>query len=860
MIKKFVYLSENKDITLPMRIIILIISIINLTVFTSCNEYFNKNIPEIQNLDKNWRFKKGNDDCWYKAEVPGYVHTDLLNNNLIPDPYIGDHEKKAKWVYQKDWVYRTHFKAKPALLDKENIRLIFKGLDTYAEVYLNDSLLFQSNNMFIPWNKEVKKLLKKENKLTVHLHSPLSDTVNSNMPAFVEKLPGYERIFTRKAAFHYGWDWAPRLIPSGIYRSVLLEAWDIARIENYHLQIKEIDKKQAQVQLNLSINSNEKTKAKFEFSINSQNYSHKLRLKKGIHKYSISFSIADPTLWWVHNLGDPHLYNLKGALVIKSKVTDSLKAKLGLRKIQLAQQKDKAGKTFYFKLNGKRVFMKGSNYVPQDVFLSRVDTCDYKKLIQQVLDANMNMIRVWGGGIYEKELFYDLCDKFGILVWQDFMFANAMYHADDKFIQNIQKEAEYQVQRLRSHPCIALWCGNNEIDEAWHNWGWSNPFNAEDSTRIWKDYQKIFHELLPEIVQQYHPGADYVSSSPAFGRGDIRSLYQGDSHYWSVWHDGYDFTVFDSVTGRFMSEYGFQGFPPVQSIRKFINKKKISLKSDGLTNHQKHSRGMAIIRNYMKNYYPVPEEPENFVYISQLLQAEGIANGIEAHRRHKPYCMGTLYWQLNDCWPAISWSSVDYYDKWKALHYKAGEALKNIIISTKKEADSVKIWLINDDFKDYKGKLQLRLLDFEGEEIWQKTINIKLEKDTSKQVYARSRKKILQDHIPATVFLETTLQINGDKSDHDLSYFTAPKHLKLIDPEIDYSLEKKENHFEIELTSNNLAKNVHLSVPYAGNFSKNYFDLLPGEKVKVTFPSERPIEEFRKKLSIVSLFSFIIKP
>jgi beta-mannosidase len=302
-----------------------------------------------------------------------------------------------------------------------------------------------------------------------------------------------------------------------------------------------------------------------------------------------------------------------------------------------------------------------------------------------------------------------------------------------------------------------------------------------------------------------------------------------------------------------MSEYGFQGFPPVQSIKKFINQKKFKLDSKKLSNHQKHSRGMKIIHDYMKNYYTVPEKVKDFVYISQLLQAEGITKGIEAHRRHKPYCMGTLYWQLNDCWPAISWSSVDYYDNWKALHYKARETFKNIIISTKEEADSVKIWLINDDFEDYKGKLHLRLLDFEGEEIWQKTINIKLEKDTSKQVYAQSRKKILQDHIPATVLLKTTLQINDDKSDHDLFYFTAPKHLKLIDPEIEYSLEKKENHFEIELTSNYLAKNVHLTVPYAGNFSKNYFDLLPGEKDKVIFSSDISIEKFRKNLSIKSL-------
>ena len=820
-----------------MRIIILIISIINLSVFTSCKETLNENIKETQYLHTNWEFRQADDTCWYKAEIPGYVHTDLLRNNLIPDPFIENNEKKVQWVHQKDWVYQTQFKVKPTLLEKNNVRLIFKGLDTYADIFLNDSLLFKANNMFIPWQKEVKKLLKEENTLTVKLHSPLDYANNSDEPAFVKKLPGNERIFTRKAAFHYGWDWAPRLIPSGIYRPVLLEGWDAARLENYHLQVGKTNKQQANVKLYLSINAEKNTKADFQFSIDSNNYSKKLQLKKGIHQYQFSFTIDNPKLWWVHNLGEPYLYNLEGALVVKSKVADSLKAKPGLRKIQLVQQKDEAGKTFYFILNGKKVFMKGANYVPQDVFLSRANTNEYKKLIQQVLDANMNMIRVWGGGIYEKELFYDLCDQHGILVWQDFMFANAMYHASDKFLRNIQKEAKYQVQKLRNHPCIALWCGNNEIDEAWHNWGWSNPYNAEDSARIWNDYQKIFHELLPEIVNKNHPGVDYVSSSPAFGRGDKRSLYQGDSHYWGVWHDGYDFSVFDSVTGRFMSEYGFQGFPTVQSISKFINKKKISLKSEALTNHQKHSRGMSIIRDYMKNYYPVPENPENFIYVSQLLQAEGIVKGIEAHRRKKPYCMGTLYWQLNDCWPAISWASVDYYGKWKALHYKAREAYKNIIISVKRKKDQIQIHLVNVNFKETKGHLHSKLMDFKGNTLWQENRKVTLGTDTSIIVLNRAEEKILKNHDSEKVVLLNEF-ITGEKvEDQDLYYFTQPKNLKLHQPEIRQQIEQKERSIEITLSSSSLAKDVYLNTPGKGHFSNNFFDMLPGRKYRISLYS-----------------------
>lgn len=827
-----------------MRFFWLIISIVNIFLLTACRDSSSKRTSKNQYLHTHWQFCETKDSTWYEATVPGYVHTNLLENHLIPDPFISNNEEKVQWVHKKDWIYQTHFKVKPALLKRNNVRLIFKGLDTYADVYLNDSLLFRSNNMFRPWQKEVKELLREKNKLTVKLHSPLTPKIHSNVPGYVKKLPGYERIFTRKAAFHYGWDWAPRLIPSGIYRPVLLEGWDAAHIENYHLQVGEIDKQKANVKLSLRINAEKNTKAAFHFLINSQNYSRKLKLKKGIHDYSISFHITEPSLWWVHNLGKPHLYKLEGALVVQRKVADSLNMKLGLRKVRLVQQKDEAGETFYFSLNGKRVFMKGANYVPQDVFLSRVDSSDYQKLIQQILDANMNMIRVWGGGIYEKELFYDLCDQNGILVWQDFMFANAMYCANGEFLQNIQKEAEYQVQRLRNHPCIALWCGNNEIDEAWHNWGWSNPFNTKDSARIWKDYQKIFHELLPEIVQQYHPGTDYVSSSPAFGRGDKRSLFQGDSHYWGVWHDGYDFSVFDSVTGRFMSEYGFQGFPPLQFIRKFSNKEKINLNSKTITNHQKHSRGMSIIRDYMKNYYPVPEKPEDFIYVSQLLQAGGIVKGIEAHRRKKPYCMGTLYWQLNDCWPAISWSSVDYYDNWKALHYKAREAYKNIIISVKRKKDQLHIHLINDKFKEVKGHLQSKLTDFEGNTLWQENNKVTLNADTSIIVLSRDIEKILKDHGSEKVVLVNEF-ITGEKlEDRDFYYFTQPKNLKLNHPEIKQQTEQKGKNITITLTCSSLAKDVYLKTPGMGHFSNNFFDMLPGRKYRISLYS--PQNSYKK--------------
>jgi beta-mannosidase len=294
------------------------------------------------------------------------------------------------------------------------------------------------------------------------------------------------------------------------------------------------------------------------------------------------------------------------------------------------------------------------------------------------------------------------------MVWQDFMFANAMYPGDSAFIENVKNEANFQVKRLSSHPSLAVWCGNNEMDEAWHNWGWTSNYSKQDSAKIWNDYEQLFHSVLPEIVQKICPEISYTSSSPIFGRGNPRSSFEGDNHYWYVWHDGYDFDWYNKVTGRFMSEFGFQSFPSINTIELFDSSARKTIDSEIMIAHQKHPRGNAIIKQYMANYYPVPEDFEDFIYVSQLLQAEGIRTGILAQRRAKPFCMGSLYWQLNDCWPAISWSGIDYSGQWKALHYFAAEDFKNILISPIINNDTLGVYVVSDSLSSFNAELHLK--------------------------------------------------------------------------------------------------------------------------------------------------------
>ena len=417
--------------------------------------------------------------------------------------------------------------------------------------------------------------------------------------------------------------------------------------------------------------------------------------------------IKNPKRWWPHNLGEPYLYDIKVIVKDKGKILDSISTKYGIRTIDLVTEKDSIGESFYFKVNDVPVYAKGANYIPQHSFQNKVQDSDYENLLNNVVDANMNMLRVWGGGIYENDIFYELCDEKGILVWQDFMFACAMYPGDDDFLKTVEKEAEDNVRRLRNHASIALWCGNNENSEGWHRWGWQAGRSEDEKAEIWNNYLKVFDSILPNTVSQL-TDTDYWETSPKYGRGNPKYKTEGDAHDWWIWHDGYPFEHLEENVPRFMSEFGFQSFPSYETIRYINQNDSIEISSEGFKNHQKHSRGFQIIEDYMQRDFPVPENPEDYVYISQLLQAYGIIKGIEAQRRAKPFNMGTLYWQLNDCWPAISWSSIDFLGNWKALHYKAKRSFEDVLISSKVENDTLRTWIVNDDLDSKNGMLSLQ--------------------------------------------------------------------------------------------------------------------------------------------------------
>jgi beta-mannosidase len=827
--------------------------------------------PKIINLNSNWNLDYPDEDTVFASVVPNSIHTDLFKNGVIDDPFYRTNESDQQWIDKRDWIYKTNFQIEQELLDKQNIELVFEGLDTYADVYLNDSLILNANNMFVQWTVDCKQLLKPDNELKIILRSPINeglkklDEYGFALPASNDQSErgglGDKRvsIFTRKAPYHYGWDWGPRLVTSGIWKPVYLRGWNSARIVDVHLSTSKVDLEYAELDVTIDIESSEdkQTVLKLLYDDSNELFDTTLYLAKGINTFRNTVSIKNPKLWWPNGLGEQQLYNFQASLINENVELDSRELKFGIRTIEVVQQKDSIGESFYFKVNDEPVFMKGANIIPSDIFLDRVKTEDYHKIVKSAVDANMNMLRVWGGGIYEKDNFYDLCDEYGILVWQDFMFACAMYPGNKEFLDNVRLEAIQNVVRLRNHPSIALWCGNNEIIDAWNRWGWKKEF-AENADEIWKAYEDIFYDVLPSVVNEYDSTRFYWPSSASSAYNAPSELHSGDYHYWGVWHGKEPFEKFDESVGRFMSEYGFQSFPEFSTINKFTLPEDRDIESEVMKAHQRSGIGNLRIGEYTDLYYKTPKNFEMQLYVGQLVQAFGIEKAIYAHRRNKPFCMGTLYWQLNDCWPVASWSSTDYYRNWKALHYKVKNAFENILIAPHQINDSVNVFIISDLLKTIEGELLISIIDFEGKILLKQNKQIEVEANSSDEFLSIDIINDLEEFDNNKILLLSELYSGDEELASNIHYFVEPKELMLNKPDIMMTFNAPD---EILLSSDKLAKNVYLVYDENENlhFSENFFDLLPGEEKLISLERNITDEEF-VKIKLVSLFdSFITK-
>ena len=848
--------------------------LLTLLLFMLGESIFAKSALTEMYISTGWEMRETTSVKWFKATVPGCVHSDLLRNKQIPEPYYRTNEKQLQWIDKKDWEYKTTFDVSEEVLSNENIDLVFKGLDTYADVYLNEKQVFKADNMFREWTIKAKKQLKiGPNSLRIVFKSPIVAGLNflkengfvlkaTNDQAENGGLTKEQLVspFIRKAPYHFGWDWGPRFVTSGIWQPVFLRAWNKVEISDFWVQQQSLNDKLATLNGQIEIQSTKIQTAEILISVNAKIISKKIYpLNIGTNTIDFPFEIKNPKRWWTNGLGKANLYSIS-ADVVAGNYSDSESCKIGLRTLRLVQKPDSVGYSFYFELNGVPVFAKGANHIPNDMFLEKVTKEVYEWEVETAVKSNFNMLRVWGGGIYENDYFYELCDKKGILVWQDFMFACSLYPGNEMFLNSITQEAAYQVNRLRNHASIALWCGNNEIDVAWQNfepnggWGWKKYYTEPQKKQIWMAYDTIFNHILADAVKKYSPETPYWHSSPATviaQKHASTTNKSGDVHYWDVWHRKKPFEKYADNIGRFMSEYGFQSFPELETVRKYALPEDYDIESEVMRHHQRSSIGNVTIKDYMDRYYQKPLDFEKFLYVGQVLQAHGIQFAVESHRRAMPYNMGSLVWQINDCWPVASWSSTDYYRRWKALQYELKRSFEPVIISAYSKADSTYVSVISDKLEDINALIEMNVCDFSGKILRSKNLKVNIKANKATTVF-----KGLTAHLSTNVtgnYISFKLRSNNEFLAEKVYFLTQPKNLQLGKPNIISKIKKLKNSWTIRLKTDVLAKNVYLnSKGVEGFFSDNYFDLLPGDERIITFTCKLN-NAATPKLKIVSL-------
>jgi beta-mannosidase len=818
---------------------------------------------------------------WHAAQVPGVVQTDLLTNHLIPEPFERDNETRLQWIGESGWEYQTTFAMDTAGLAREHLDLVFDGLDTFADVYLNDHLLAQTDNMFRRWRIPAKQLLQAgPNTLRVVFHSPIA-----KMLPYVKSLPyvlpaistqnggNEENIatapYTRKAPYNYGWDWGPRFVTEGIWRAVRLESWDALRIENFHIQQESIGKDLAKLTAELEIEAAAPATVTIALSHNElsgkpvDDGKQAMQVDGGVNHISVPLRIMSPKLWYPVGYGAQDRYHFAVEVRIGKTVAARAEMKTGLRSVELRRVADQWGKSFEFVVNGILVYAKGANVIPFDSFPTRVTRATYRQILESARDAHMNMLREWGGGIYESNDFYDICDELGLLVWQEFTFGGDMIPGDVVFQENVREEAVQQVKRLREHPSIVVWCGNNEVETGWLHWGDRAAFRDAVSRpvgeRVWQDYMVMFADILKSVVQKYGNGIPYKPSSPSANFEEPPdSDHNGDVHSWVVWHQQAPPSEYLRTQPRFVSEYGFQSFPEMKTIRAFAQPEDMDIRSTVMQSHQKNHGGNERILTYMLREYREPKDFASFVYLSQVQQAEVIKMGAEHFRRSRPRTMGTLYWQLNDCWPVASWSSIDYYGRWKALQFYTRRFYDDVLLSPYAHDGKVEVYVVSDKLQPLVGEMHARLMDFSGNVLWEKSQEVQVPAASSAIYSTLDEKDLFADAAKTDRrrnFLVFDFEVDGKNVSRNSVFFDVTHNLELpVSPKIESHLTKTADGYALTLQSRELARDVQISFgDLDAQAADNYFDLLPGEAVTVGVKSAAAAAQVQAALKVFSL-------
>ncbi len=801
------------------------------------------------NLSGNWRVHPASDSLPGKVaaafpsnglpvKVPGTIHTDLLNAGIIPDPFLNRNEVRVQWVHQQRWRYIKTFLLDTQWLNPlQPIFLVFEGLDTVATVRLNGVDVASADNMFLAYRFPVSHLLQPgENTLEVIFESPVRYARSQVAQYGALSAPNSaERVYIRKAQYAFGWDWGPSLPTVGIWKPVYLEKLHAGRIDHLRFHTISASSRKAVVQVDVQLEWIDDPSGELQIALREPGKDDPVwntRIPVKSNAVYCQLEIKNPRLWWPNGMGDPFRYQLEARLFRGKEVVDERSWFVGIRAIRLQQQDERGNPAFQFVVNGRPVYAQGANWIPADVFLPRVTADKYRQLLQMARDAGMNMLRVWGGGVYEANVFYEWCDRLGLMVWQDFMFACGDYPEHEVFLENVRKEAHYQIGRLQHHPCLVIWCGNNENEWIWYQRTGHPPEGMPGYS--------IFHRLLPELCHQLDPTRPYWPSSPFGADADPNSTHSGNRHQWNIWSIWQDYRTVEKDDSLFVTEFGFQAPANRPTLEAAIPPSERYPWSRTMEHHNKQEEGTARLFRFLVAHLPISTSWEAFFYLTQLNQALALQTCVDHWRFRWPQTAGSLIWQLNDCWPVTSWALIDANLQPKAAYFAARRFFQKQRAVIQRQGEKICVRALNLDQADWNGKLHLCLFDLkENATIWSGTLTVQLSANQVQTVWEHQA-SISDEQKAFRVWLLRLIRDGGEEICRHYWTYLPLKHLCLEPEGLHWTIEDENAHeIRVRLKTHTFIPGVFLDVPGV-DFSLNWLDLFPGDSIQVIGKKSAP--------------------
>jgi beta-mannosidase len=783
---------------------------------------------------------------WFPAQVPGTIHTDLLAQQYIPDPFYRMQELDVQWVENLQWYYQREFSVDDQLLKERHIVLVAEGVDTYAEFLINGRSIAKTENMFVEHRFDIKKYLKKgNNTIEVRLDSPVvrSKALEKKHGRLQVALEPH-RVYVRKAQYSYSWDWGPKLTTSGIWRSIYLEAYSGPVLRHPFVTTTSLKKRSAEIEVSVEIEQF-KTPVNVTVRIEGKEYSEETVRRARSSTLRFTMPVASPDVWWPNGYGEQPLYTATFIIRNADGTESRVSTTFGIRTIRLEQEKDSEGRSFIILVNGERIFCKGADWIPSDSFIPRIPGSTYERLLTLAHDAHMNMIRVWGGGIYEQDAFYEQCDRLGLLVWQDFMFACGEYPQTSWFVKLVSDEATKAVKRLRNHPSLAVWCGNNECEWLYCT---ENPGKGPDDMTG----AVLFREILPGAVSSLDGSRPYWRSSP-FGAGFPNAESNGTHHQWHVWSFWKDFKEYEKVNPRFVSEFGFQAPANMRTWVGATSPEDRTPQHPVIEHHNKQVEGQERLFRFQAAHYTVGKNFHDFVYRGQLVQANALKTAVEHWRRRMFKTSGVMFWQLNDCWPVSSWSVIDSALRPKASYFYAKRFYAKVLVSIRLQGNTVEVWGTNDTLEKVQGTLRLKLLTVRGETLFEHDAAVALKPNCS-SVLAEFPSAMTVGIDPQDTYASANLLIDGHVVSENRFFFAEQKHMHLPAPALSWSVvDRNGGTYQLAVRAEKFAKDVRIEIDGCdAELSDNYFDLDAGSRKVIHCTVPPPIRSID---GLVHLFS-----